>query len=350
MSIVGPGNESGDCKDLELRVVSGDSDNNASSASKTNGRDVLLLEAFSVMLLFLLATAISLVYVIFPCLNSDGTTNFWAYALAKQEWWALFTNAAYVEFAEVCLPGSSNRIYVYSYMLGALAIPIISVIGYGAGLRANYFMNVLIIGGPILPTFLTFGLLYPLGSHFNPNRARYRESMGDGRYDMLPSDMFTLITDPGRDTVDPLLRPSALREQWIELSRRLTVQQTRDDAEDSVVDADCAGGVTNPLSANNCVAAHDSTPSKTPDVTGWSVVDVIPDFVERHCLLPRFWSTPKPWAHITASNTRLHIAFTFIFLACWIASYFSFMVSLVCVMPLCMWSVLYHSAVRAVVL
>jgi hypothetical protein len=316
-----------------------------SERSDTTAVVVPAVEVFSVVRMFGLASLVSLVYVIFPCLNPDGSTNFWVYAFAKQEWWALFTNAAYVEFADVCLPGSSDHIYVYSYIFGALVIPLVSAVGYAAGLRANYFMNILIIGGPIITTFIFFGLLYPMGARFNPNRAKYGATMRSGGYDMLPSDMFALVTDVSTPD-NSSQHPSVLRAQWMELTRRLTAcrdsvltDNSERERDDSVVREEDT--TVNPLAPSG--PPSESEAIRRPHTSSAGAVsrmiDVVPEWVARYRMLPRFWSTPKPWAHITTSDVRLQVAFTFIFLSGWIASYFSFVVRIVCyVMLKCVYS------------
>lgn len=70
----------------------------------------------NLVLLSLGALVCAFIYVIFPCLDSNGDTNFWLFYIAKETWWTAFGLSAIIELFDACLPGAPDVMYVYLYV------------------------------------------------------------------------------------------------------------------------------------------------------------------------------------------------------------------------------------------
>ena len=308
---------------LELKPPNSDLDiyiehKNHNTGSKRKSLKSIL----SIFLLFAWAFVYSCIYIIFPVLNNHGQTNFWAYTLAKQQWWSLFTNAEYVEIAETCIPGVSNNIYVFTYIAGLFTIPSITLICWASGVGSDNIVNILVVGGPITTTFIGYGYwLYYLSDNKLKNCEKtYTFIKESNKHNLY--DMFSMVHDITRinecnEKSDNYL---AWKNTMLKLTQQCNVCTMLSVNED----------IINPV-INENLPNNDLFTSLLTSVSIDFVMEdedyFITNFCKEYKILPRFWNTQKVgWAGITSDNILLHFIYTFSFLLGWIICYFSLMV------------------------
>ena len=252
--------------------------------------------------LFLISLICSLIYIMFPVLNANGNTNYFVYYMGKAAFWAFFGIGAFVEQMEACLPGSSDELYVYAYIIAFIAPPITHLIVYFA-----YFPLTTV------PSFNMFAVATSqLSIMFIYGIWQYIETQCINEVDTRVT-VFDIITDNSITSNEPL--------------------HTIEKIQDGVLSS-----TTNPMTLQqlpNHLPSTDNTASFTTDAAnkeGW--VYVIPTYVKVNRLLPRYFilntdSVKKP--RIIASNRLLHFILTCVYYLEWFLLSYLLIVSITCV-------------------
>ena len=163
-------------------------------------------------------------YIIFPVVNKDGNANYWAYYLAKEFYWSLFGNSAFVEMFEAALPGSPATVYTYSYLCGLFIPPFLHIIAYPLDAYDNAALNILAVTSSLIVTTSLYGY-WQISAYFERREARKDEDYltrqssivvtAGVTYDMFSqvmdsSDRETMIFNEGSSAAGNDVRASSL--------------------------------------------------------------------------------------------------------------------------------------------
>jgi len=107
----------------------------------------------------------AVIFIVFPVTTKTGATNYWAYYMAKEQWWSFFGNAGFVEMAEACLPGAPIALYVYAYIWGWLIPPIVHILAYAFNVPGNFYLNTLAVTTSLIVTTIFYGAWVYLDSN-----------------------------------------------------------------------------------------------------------------------------------------------------------------------------------------
>lgn len=308
---------------MELRVKKNDS-----VSSKSKAHCVLLSptrKVSSVFTLFAWAFAYSLVYIVFPVLNSNGNTNYWAYALAKQQWWAIFTNAAYVEIADTCIPGATDEVYVGTYVCGVFSIPSITLLFWVCGLLNNNAVQLLTIGAPIISTGIGFGYYHFYLADHRKVYSKYERVRESNK--LVVFDLLSMVHNINNDAI-------------VEPKDRTKTYVLWMDTVEELLNCDCPQpeeNVKNPVLEDEVTDVENMQIEPSAGFVGSPSLERIQccngffeamvEFCKAYALLPRYWNSQNvPWAEITSDTPRLHYVCAISFLIGWILCYFSLMV------------------------
>lgn len=142
--------------------------------------------------IYLLSFVCATIYVGFPVVNSSGETSYWAYYLAKCQYWNFFGNAGFVEIIEAALPGAPLHIYVYAYIFGWGIPALFHVILYYAQVPQYLAINILLQASSLIVTVVLYGYWQLTSDDAEDNMLRYRLSATD---DQVLHDMFNAVLD-----------------------------------------------------------------------------------------------------------------------------------------------------------
>lgn len=204
----------------------------------------------------------ALIYIIFPVVNAQGATNYWAYFLAKEMWWSWFGNSTFVELYEIALPGAPTWVYVYAYFFGYMLPPAIHILAYFLNATANTTLNTMALTAALIVTTVCYGSWYLFLEKPDTENEFYNIVAKGGTASGRPSgiskgvtfDIFSAVWD-ARDTEvvarlstrNSGVLPSAadtsggmnskpsemsdFRTQWLKTMRRFQVVQHRRETE-----------------------------------------------------------------------------------------------------------------------
>ena len=234
--------------------------------------------------LLLISLTVSLCYIMFPVLNANGSTNYFAYYMGKAPFWAAFGIGAFVEQMEACLPGSSDLLYVYAYILAFIAPPITHLIAYYAYLPLTTIpsFNMFAVATSQITIMVLYGIWQYKDTHPTATESDARVTV------------FDIITD-----------------------------NSVDDEQNNDMKEIMYATTTNPLLTKPPISTntHNSTPGEQKNNSvckNW--LYAIPQFVKSHRLLPRYFTIntdPQKKPRIIAKNRLVHFVLTCVYYLEW---------------------------------
>ena len=304
-------------------------------------------------------------------MNEQGDANFWAYTLAKQQWWSFLTNAAYIEIADTCIPGASDDVYVMAYICGIFFNVAVNLLCFAAGVGGNQITNQLVVGAPIITSSICFGYWYFCRAN-SQKFAKMFEFVRDSNKHHL-YDMFNMVQGLGLGEVPRLGKEQCTVESdnhirwWNTFNKLQLLHSTRKnmsldavsspihlDTSPVLVDRKERGGAesakVNRTGSENLNSVGEASISESELESASALpmelsycdedVPIVPETLLQYLVvkitelcviykvLPRYWNTQSvPWAGVTTEHRNWHFFYTFAFLAGWIVCYFSLMVS-----------------------
>ena len=284
------------------------------------------------------------VYVIFPVVNKEHDTNYWAYYLAKEQFWSFFGNAGFVEMYEACLPGTPDYIYVYSYIFGWMVPPVMHIIAYYTGAATNSTLGILAVTTSLILTTALYGY-HQIMSLSTQSDIRQSIAEEGTTFDMFSqvmdiTDRDSVIYEEGRNSSEVYLRSDSLvvnttagkplissfRAGWLRYQTIQQQEQISNSKNENMIQ-----NVENPL--NSSARDGDNTDVKPQTVLytnehyaeneypeGW--FQGIPNYCKRFQLMPKFAFPFKSKTAITTKNKLFHFLCTFLFNFGWVLVYF----------------------------
>jgi len=320
----------------------------------------------------------AMIYIVFPVVNAQGATNYWAYFLAKEMWWSWFGNSAFVELYEISLPGAPSAVYVYAYLFGYLLPPAIHILAYFINATADTTLNTMALTAALIVTTLCYGSWYLFVETPDTDNEYYNiaargtssgrtSTLGSGERQSALYDVFSAVWDTNDSEVGVRLtnRASAnvdqseMRVQWLKTMNRFKVIKARRESEvlrhseALAISKGLVGAgveVANPMFSNGSEtgSGDEVAPAETvaesefpedwvdrqsttvfgnEEIRDSGIFFWFPNFVEDYKLLPRFYMklSDDHYSSITAPNRYYHFLMTFLFILGWVITYFIFM-------------------------